>query len=148
FMPGIHLLGAGTMGWGAWELLTQSTPPSVTPPAGQTSPEGSSHLFSLGSFSDPDGGPWSVNVKGGDGTLDTNFTATSPAPLPTAGHPHREERPYTGTITVTDTLDGQSDSKTFAVNVSDPPVNAGGGFILEANVGTDTGPQAVATFTD
>ena len=37
FMPGIHLLGAGTIGWGAWEILTQSTPPTVNPPATQTS---------------------------------------------------------------------------------------------------------------
>ncbi len=148
FMPGIHLLGAGTMGWGAWEFLTQSTPPTVTPPADQTSIEGASHLFDLGLFSDPDGGPWSVNVNWGDGTPDTTFTVTSPGPLPSKNHKYREEGPYTVTIAVTDTLDGQSDSKTFAVNVSDPPVVASGGFSFDANVGTDTGPQTLATFTD
>jgi PKD domain len=148
FMPSLHLLGAGTIGWGAWEILTQSTPPAVTPPASQTSGEGTSHLFNLGSFGDPDGGPWSVSVNWGDGTPDTTFTVTSTGPLPSKNHNYREEGPYTGTVTVTDTLDGQSDSKTFAVNVSDPPVNASGGFTLEVNVGTDTGPQAVATFTD
>jgi PKD domain len=148
FMPSLHLLGAGTIGWGAWEILTQSTPPAVTPPASQTSGEGTSHLFNLGSFGDPDGGPWSVSVNWGDGTPDTTFTVTSTGPLPSKNHDYREEGPYSGTVTVTDTLDGQSDSKTFAVNVSDPPVNASGGFTLEVNVGTDTGPQAVATFTD
>src|SRR5947207_13613976 len=35
FMPNLHLLGAGTMGWGAWEILTQSTPPTVVAPASQ-----------------------------------------------------------------------------------------------------------------
>jgi hypothetical protein len=51
-------------------------------------------------------------------------------------------------MTVTDTLDGQDDSETFVVNVSDPPVNASGGFIVETNIGTDTGPRTLATFTD
>ncbi len=136
------------MGWGAWEFLTQSTPPTVTPPADQASIEGASHLFDVGSFSDPDGGPWSVNVNWGDGTPDTTFTVTSPGPLPSKNHKYREEGSYTVTIAVTDTLDGQSDSKTFAVNVSDPPVVASGGFSFDANVGTDTGPQTLATFTD
>jgi hypothetical protein len=148
FMPSLHLLGAGTIGWGAWEILTQSTTPTVTPPASQTSTEGSSHVFNLGSFADPDGGPWSVNVTWGDGTPDSSFTVAGPGPLSSKSHEYREEGPYTGTITVTDTLDGQSDSETFAVNVSDPPVIASGGFTLEVNVGTDTGPQAVASFTD
>ncbi len=67
---------------------------------------------------------------------------------PTTTTKYGEEGPYTGTVTVTDTLDGQSDSKTFAVNVSDPAVNASGGFTFEVNVGTNTGPQAVATFID
>jgi hypothetical protein len=148
FMPNLHLLGAGTIGWGAWEILTQSTPPTITAPASQTSIEGSAHLFDLGSFSDPDGGPWSVNVKWGDGTPDTAFTVSGAGLLPGKNHTYGEEGPYTVTIAVTDTLDGQSDSKTFAVNVSDPTVNASGGFTFQANTGTNTGPQSVATFTD
>jgi len=148
FMPNLHLLGVGTHGWGAWEILTQSTPPSVTAPANQTSVEGAAHSFALGSFSDPDGGPWSVDVSWGDGTPDTTFTVTSPGPLPSNNHQYGEEGPYTGTLTVTDTLDAQSDSKSFAVNVSDPAVNASGGFSFQSNVGTNTGPQAVVTFTD
>jgi photosystem II stability/assembly factor-like uncharacterized protein len=148
FMPNLHLVGAGTIGRGAWEILTQSTPPAVTPPANQTSVEGASHSFDLGSFSDPDGGPWTVDLNWGDGSSHTNFNVTSPGSLAAKNHTYREEGPDTVTITVTDTLDGQSDSKTFAVNVSDPPVNASGGFTFEVNVGTNTGPQAVATFTD
>jgi hypothetical protein len=148
FMPNLHLLGAGTIGWGAWEILTQSTPPTVTPPANQTSVEGSSQVFNLGSFSDPDGGPWSIDVNWGDGSNHTTFTANNPGPLPTKNHKYGEEGPYTVTITVTDTLDNSSGSNTFAVNVSDPPVNANGGFTFAVNIGTNTGPQTVATFTD
>jgi len=107
-----------------------------------------SHSFSLGSFSDPDGGPWSVDINWGDGTAHTTFTANSPGTLSSQNHTYAEEGPYTVTITVTDTLDNQSDSKTFSVNVSDPPVNASGGFTIQANIGIDTGAQTVATFTD
>jgi hypothetical protein len=148
FVPSLNLIGAGTLGRGAWEILTQSTPPAVTPPANQTSVEGVSQLFNLGSFSDPDGGPWSVDVNWGDGTTHTTFTVNNAGPLPSNNHTYGEEGPYTVTISVTDTLDGQSNSKTFAVNVSDPPVNASGGFTFQTNVGTNTGPQNVATFTD
>ena len=148
FMPGIHLLGAGTMGWGGWAILTQATPPTVNPPATQTSVEGASHSFGLGSFSDPDGGPWTVDINWGDGTSHTSFTANSPGPLPNKTHTYGEEGAYTVTIKVTDTLIDQSDSKTFTVNVSDPPVNASGGFSFDANINTDTGPQTLATFTD
>ena len=148
FMPNLHLIGAGTIGRGAWEILTQSTPPSVTPPANQTSVESASHSFALGSFSDPDGGPWTVDVNWGDGSPHTSFNATGAGALAAKSHTYKEEGPYTVTITVTDTLDLQADSKTFAVNVSDPPVNASGGLTIEVNVGADTGPQPVAKFTD
>ncbi len=148
FMPGIHLLGAGTMGWGAWEILTQATPPTVTPPANQASVEGASHVFGLGSFSDPDGGPWSVDINWGDGTSDTAFNANAPGSLGSKTHKYGEEGLYTVTITVTDTLIDQSDSATFTVNVSDPPVVASGGFSFDANIFIDTGTQTLATFTD
>ena len=148
FMPGIHLLGAGTMGWGAWEILTQATPPTVTSPADQTSVEGASHVFGLGSFSDPDGGPWSVDINWGDGTSDTTFNANAPGSLGSKTHKYGEEGLYTVTITVTDTLIDQSDSATFTVNVSDPPVVASGGFSFDANIFVDTGTQTLATFTD
>lgn len=148
FMPNIHLLGAGTMGWGGWLFLTQATPPTVTPPAGQTSIEGASHLFDLGSFSDPDGGPWSVDINWGDGTSDTTFNASAPGSLGSQAHTYSEEGPYTATIKVTDTLIDQSDSATFTVNVSDPAVVASGGFSFDANVFVNTGTQSLATFTD
>lgn len=148
FMPNIHLLGAGTMGWGGWLILTQATPPTVTPPSNQTSVEGASHLFDLGSFSDPDGGPWSVDINWGDGTSDTTFTASAPGSLASQTHQYSEEGLYTATIKVTDTLIDQSDSATFTVNASDPPVVTSGGFSLDANVFVNTGTQTLATFTD
>ena len=83
----------GTMGWGAWEILTQSTPPTITAPASQTSVEGSAHLFDLGSFSDPDGGPWSVDVDWGDGTSHTALTVSSAGLLPGKNHTYGEEGP-------------------------------------------------------
>ena len=150
FMPSLHLLGAGTIGWGAWEILTQSTPPTVTPPASQMSVEGSSHLFGLGSFSDPDGGPWSVDVAWGDGTPDTMFSVTSAGPLPSKNHTYAEEGPYTVTIAVTDTLDGQSDSKTFPVNVSDPDLTdvKGGKSFAMSEGGPTNVSGALASFND
>src|SRR5262249_10210000 len=76
------------------------------------------------------------------------FDVSSPGSLGAKNHTYKEEGPYTVTITVTDTLDGQSGTKTFAVSVSDQPVNAAGGFTIEVNVGAGTGPRAVGTFTD
>jgi hypothetical protein len=87
-------------------------------------------------------------VNWGDGSPHTSFNATGAGALAAKSHTYKEEGPYTVTITVTDTLDLQADSKTFAVNVSDPPVNASGGLTIEVNVGADTGPQPVAKFTD
>ena len=148
FVSSLHLLGAGTMGWGGWLILTQSTPPTVTAPANQTSVEGVSHSFALGSFTDPDGGPWTVDVNWGDGTADTVFNANAPGALPNQSHSYGEEGLHTVTITVTDTLDNASGSKTFTVSVSEQPVDATGGFTVQANIGIDSGPQTVATFTD
>src|SRR5260370_36982599 len=96
------------------------------PPGPQTSAEGASHTFSLGSFTDSDGGPWTVDVSWGDGTPDTVFTATAPGTITSQNHTYGEEGTYTGTITVTDTLDVQFDSKTFTVNVSHPALVATG----------------------
>src|SRR5262249_32136660 len=45
-----------------------SVPPTVTAAASQSADEGASTSFDLGSFVDPDGGPWSVDVDWGDGS--------------------------------------------------------------------------------
>jgi Ca2+-binding RTX toxin-like protein len=149
FVPSLNLIGAGTLGWGAWEILTKSTPPVVTPPADQKSVEGASQSFDLGSFTDPDGGPWTVDVSWGDGTADTVFTATSPGTIASKNHTYSEEGPHTVTITVTDTLDDQSDAKTFNVTISDPAVDATGGLTFNTVRGACLpATTTVASFTD
>jgi len=148
FMTNLHLIAAGTIGRGAWMIFTQATPPAITPPSNQTSVEGSSHSFALGSFTDPDGGPWTVDVNWGDGSAHTSFAVNSPGALAAKTHTYGDEGPYSVTISVTDTLTDQDDSDTLAANVSDPPVNAAGGTVVEVNVGYDTGPLVMATFTD
>src|SRR5205814_4348918 len=53
--------------------------PVVQAAANQSSDEGASHSFSLGSFNDPgaNDGPWSVDVDWGDGSPHTTFSAAS-----------------------------------------------------------------------
>src|SRR5207249_2699318 len=42
----------------AVEVLSIPAPPTLTSPGDQTAVEGASSTFNLGSFSDPNGGPW------------------------------------------------------------------------------------------
>src|SRR5260370_9987950 len=56
--------------------VSAGTNPIITPPANQTATQGASKSFSLGSFTDPDGSPWTVDVNWGDGTTDTVFTVS------------------------------------------------------------------------
>jgi hypothetical protein len=130
--------------------FTPNAPPTVMPPtAPQTSVEGASQLFSLGSFADPSGGPWTVDVSWGDGTADTVFTATAPGPITPQNHTYTEEGVYTGTITVTDTADGQFDSELFSVIVADAQLTAGAATLLTPHTGVALpGSTIVATFTD
>ncbi|MBI3838665.1 MAG: PKD domain-containing protein, partial [Planctomycetia bacterium] len=124
-----------------------STPPTVTPPADQVAVEGASKGFDLGSFSDPDGGPWSVTVAWGDGLPNTTFSIAVAGSLGTQLHTYTEEGLFTVTVTVQDST-GLSDTKTFKVNASDPAVVATGGFSFSAVEGTLSSSQTVATFTD
>ncbi len=127
--------------------FTPNDPPVVTPPANQTSVEGASNTFNLGSFTDPDGGPWTVDVGWGDSTPDTVFAATAPGTITAENHTYGEEGTYTVTIKVTDTFEGQFDSKTFTVTVSDPAVIAAP-VSVSAVEGTAFTGTPVATFTD
>jgi Ca2+-binding RTX toxin-like protein len=129
--------------------------PNVTAPANQTAVEGASKSFNLGSFSDPDGGSWTVDVNWGDGTAHTTFPMAATGSLGTRSHTYAEEsaadhpgtNPYIVTVTVTDST-ALSGSATFNVTVSDPAVEATGGFVVNAVEGADSGSQTVATFTD
>src|SRR5262249_11997368 len=121
--------------------------PKLTPPADQKSDEGASHTFDLGSFSDANGGgPWTVDVDWNDGTAHTTFNMSSPGTITQQSHTYREEGSYTVTVTVTNTIDGEFDSKIFTVKVSDPSVVAGG-VDINAKEGISFS-LPVATFTD
>jgi hypothetical protein len=125
-------------GGGGPTVIVNFTPedrPVVTAPSDQNGVEGTSKAFDLGSFSDADGAPWSVDVDWGDGTAHTTFSVASAGSLGTKLHSYAEESAadhpgsnpsYTAKVTVTDsTL--LSDSKTFHITVSDADLIATGG---------------------
>jgi hypothetical protein len=124
--------------------------PQLTPPADQKSAEGASHTFDLGSFSDANGGgPWTVDVDWNDGTAHTVINnISSPGTIPQRSHTYAEEGSYTVTVKVTNTVDGEWDTKTFKVTVNDPAVAAAGGKNINAVEGALSASQVVATFTD
>jgi hypothetical protein len=96
--------------------------PSVTSPDDQSSNEGDSHLYDLGSFDDP--GPdadWSVDVDWGDGSPHTSFPAPTTGSLGSRSHTYTEgPNDFTVTVAVTDNDGAASltDSATFAVHVN------------------------------
>src|SRR5205823_12237556 len=64
-----------------------NVPPTVTAPADQSSNEGESHSFNLGSFSDPgNDSPWHVTIAWGDGSAATTFDANTTGTI--APHSH------------------------------------------------------------
>jgi hypothetical protein len=127
---------------------TSHTPPTVTPPSDQTATEGASKTLNLGSFSDPDGGPWLVDVNWGDMTTDSTFTVTSAGALGTLDHTYAEESStaVTATVTVTDNSDSQSSFATFKVSVADAQLKPTAVTITPTEGAGFTG--TVATFTD
>jgi hypothetical protein len=96
--------------------------PVVTAAANQSSDEGESHSFSLGSFTDPgDDGDWSVDVNWGDSSAHTTFTQASPGSLGTKSHTYADgSNDYTVTVTVTEAGSGTppSGQATFSVHVN------------------------------
>jgi uncharacterized repeat protein (TIGR03803 family) len=133
-----------------FEVQNQAVqPPSVTPPSSQPAVEGTSQSIALGSFSDTGSGPWNVDVKWGDGSPDTTFSATAPGSLAMQSHLFSEEGSYTVKVTVSDSGDGASGSASFQVAVSDPAVlgtavkvNAIAGSAFSGPVTTITDPGA------
>lgn len=121
--------------------------PTYTAPASQTGLEGSAQSFDLGAFSDPDGGPWTVDVNWGDGSADTIFTVSTTGALGTQSHNFAEEGVQSVSVTVTDFVKHQAASGTFQVDVTDPPVTPSG-IILSAVRGAPLYGVVVATFTD
>jgi PKD domain/RTX calcium-binding nonapeptide repeat (4 copies) len=136
--------GTNQIAFDTFDIVTR-----VTAPGTQNVVEGNSQAINLGSFGDVCGGPWTVDVDWGDGTPHTTFNAATAGALGAQAHTYAEEGSYTVTVTVTDGGAGEtdSDSKTFQVAVSDPAVIPTA-VPVTAVEGADTGPVAVATFTD
>src|SRR5205085_608273 len=83
-------------------VIVNNVAPSVTAAANQSSDEGASHSFDLGSFSDPGAdSPWSVDVSWGDGSPHTTFSS-SPGPLGSQSHTYADNGAFTVTVNVTD----------------------------------------------
>jgi hypothetical protein len=119
----------------------------AVPPADQTSAEGASQPFALGSFTASGSGPWTVTVNWGDSSPNTVFTQTTKGTITPQSHPYAEEGPYTVTVTVAG--NGLTSSEHFGVTVSDPSVTqvlpAAGVSAVEGAAFTG---KAVAQFTD
>jgi hypothetical protein len=122
-------------------------PPTVTPPSNQSTLEGASTSFNLGSFADPDGGPWTVDVNWNDGSPNTSFPVSSAGSLGNQGHTYADEGLYVPAVKVTDST-GLFVSSTFEVSVADQPLTATGGFTVTATEGNASASQTVASFTD
>ena len=127
--------------------IAASASPNVMGPANQTAIEGASQTINLGSFIDPDGSPWTVDVNWGDGSVDTVFTTPTSGSLGTANHTYAEEGSYAAKVTVTDST-SLSGSAKFQMTVSDPSIVPSGGYLLNDVEGSDSGSQTVASFTD
>src|SRR5437588_13051765 len=73
-------------------VMVHNVPPSVTAAADQSSNEGASHSFDLGSFTDPGAdNPWTVNVSWGDSHSDS-FTMSAPGTIPAHSHTYDDNR--------------------------------------------------------
>ena len=121
---------------------------TVTP---QSSVEGASQSFAMGSFTSASSGTASVDVDWGDGTSHTTFTfVNTPGiayAMPSKTHTYGEEGAYTVTEMVT--LGGSTKTGTFTVNVSDPNVIAAPvSTITKTYDGLIVGSMTLATFTD
>ena len=114
--------------------VLSSSPPMVTPPSNQNATEGTAQSFSLGSFSDADGGPWSVDVDWNDGSAHTiiNPVATADA-LGTVSHTYGEQGTYNPVVKVTDSTH-LFDSSTFLATVTNVAPTA----TLQDNSGVNT----------
>ena len=131
--------------------------PLVTAAADQSSNEGSSHSFNLGSFSDPgDDSPWTVTVDWGDGSFPlTTFSAASAGTIAATAHTYADgPNLYTVTVSVNDGND--TTSKTFKVTVNNvapsiaisgaASVNEGSPYSLTLGAVTDPGTDTVSSY--
>src|SRR5437588_734276 len=111
----------------ACNVQVTNASPVVTAPADQTSTEGASTSFNLGSFSDAgaNDNPWAVDVDWGDGSPHTTFNQNTQGSLGSQSHSYADNAVRTVTVKVTD-KDGGYGTKTITVGVGTgaflPPV--------------------------
>jgi hypothetical protein len=111
--------------------------PIVTAPGSQTASEGASTSFNLGSFVDPDNGPWSVDVNWGDGSSDAPFVMGSAGTIPAQSHTYDDGLSTpTVTVTVTDS-NSASGSASFTVTVNNVAPAAAFNAPASVNEGSD-----------
>jgi hypothetical protein len=104
------------------DVTVNNVDPVVTAAADQSSDEGETHSFSLGSFTDPgDDGPWSVDVDWGDGSAHTTFSEASAGALTAKSHKYADgPNDHTVTVKVSEagTAPTPSGQATFSVHVN------------------------------
>src|SRR5207247_3284490 len=131
--------------------------PSVTAAGNQSSDEGLSHSFNIGSFTDPGSDAnWTVSVDWGDSSSPTGFTMSAPGTIPAQSHTYADgPNDYTVSVTVTD-KDGASDTKSFSVHVDNvaptiaisgaASVNERSTYSLTLGAVTDPGQDTVSNY--
>jgi autotransporter-associated beta strand protein len=133
---------------GGQTVNAAATAPVLTLPSPQTVSEGAAIPINMGSFTDSSAGPWTMDMSWGDGSPDNTFNVSSTGALPSIYHLYAEENTYSVTLKLTNTTDNLFASQTFQVIVSDPSINAVGGFSTQSAEGSSTGQQLVASFSD
>jgi PKD repeat protein len=127
-------------------ITVLNVPPVVTPPLDQTTDEGTSTSFALGSFTDggPDS-PWSVDVDWGDGSSHTAFTRPVAGSLGSQSHTYPDNGTYLVIVTVTD-KDGGQGSATFQVTVNNVAPTATFNAPGSVDEGSDIGLSLTSPF--
>ena len=98
--------------------------PVVTAATTQNNNPGVATSFSLGSFVDPDTGPWKVTVSWGDGTADTSFFVASAGSLGSKVHTYAPGN-YVAKISVTD-FTGLTGTSSFNIGAATTSVSLDG----------------------
>src|SRR5207248_1824636 len=140
-------------------VTVTNVPPAVTAPASQSSNEGASTSFALGSFSDPGAtdNPWAVDVNWGDGSTHTTFNTTTQGTITAQSHAYADgPNTYTVCVKVTD-KDGGAGSATFQVTVNNVAptislsgagsVDEGSSYSLTLGSVVDPGQDTVSAYS-
>jgi PKD repeat protein len=130
-----------------FQVVVSNLAPVLTGPANQSSSEGSSIFFNLGSFTDAgvNDNPWTVNVVWGD-TTSSSFQVGSQGAIG-FNHTFADNGTYVVSVSVTDKDGGVSNTATFQVVVSNlAPVLTGPGN-QSANEGNSASFN-LGSFTD